>query len=78
MLFANIFPYNLNLNLFLQVTDLAGDGTSGYPTIKEGGLNYNHVTIHMKSKINHGLFFRITILGEPAYLKPNVTDNYSE
>lgn len=49
---------------FIKATDQYIDDNGGYATLDKGGPGQNEVTIHMKSKRNHGFNFIVEIYGK--------------
>ncbi|XP_026481543.1 probable salivary secreted peptide [Ctenocephalides felis] len=48
---------------FINVTDQYLDDNGGYATLLEGGVNYNHTTVHLTSQRGHCFNFQIDIYG---------------
>lgn len=47
----------------IRVLDQCGDGTGGSAIVKEGGLGFNNVTLHLKSQRGNGFNFLVEIWG---------------
>ncbi|GLV43622.1 uncharacterized protein CBL_07051 [Carabus blaptoides fortunei] len=67
--FMQIVTKDVNMKVpgtihFIKATDQYVNDNGGYATLLNGGIGSNEVTIHMKSKRNHGFNFIVEIYGK--------------
>ncbi|XP_060529123.1 uncharacterized protein LOC132703712 [Cylas formicarius] len=50
----------------IDIRDLDSDNRGGSVKVKDGGINYNQVTVELTSKLGQGLHFNVKVYGQSA------------